>query len=136
MLKRIKDKAESHGLSLSTRQKSTRAQPLKYPFTTNLSYILAFSPARRIEGFLETSTFPNDLQRLVSALVLCLFHFLSRLPSFLPPWRHLVDLFWRTNCKNHDQGDKLLLLLLVYPSSSLGWRYGANSNPGSSHQPN
>ena len=27
-------------------------------------------------------------------------------------------------------------LLLVYPSSSLGWRYGANSNPGSRHQPN
>ena len=25
---------------------------------------------------------------------------------------------------------------LVYPSSSLGWRYGANSNPGSRHQPN
>ena len=30
----------------------------------------------------------------------------------------------------------LPLLLLVYPSSSLGWRYGANSNPGSRHQPN
>ena len=29
-----------------------------------------------------------------------------------------------------------LLLLLVYLSSSLGWRYGANSNPGSRHQPN
>ena len=28
------------------------------------------------------------------------------------------------------------LLLLVYPSSSLEWRYGANSNPGSRHQPN
>ena len=25
---------------------------------------------------------------------------------------------------------------LVYPSSSLGWRYGANSNPRSRHQPN
>ena len=24
-------------------------------------------------------------------------------------------------------------LLLVYPFSSLGWRYGANSNPGSRH---
>ena len=30
----------------------------------------------------------------------------------------------------------LLLLLLVYSFSSLGWRYGANSNPGSRHQPN
>ena len=25
---------------------------------------------------------------------------------------------------------------LVYPFSSLGWRYGANGNPGSRHQPN
>ena len=25
---------------------------------------------------------------------------------------------------------------LVYPFSSLGWRYGANSNPGSCNQPN
>ena len=25
---------------------------------------------------------------------------------------------------------------LVYPFSSLGWRYGANSNPGSRYQPN
>ena len=30
----------------------------------------------------------------------------------------------------------LFLLLLVYSSSSLAWRYGANSNPGSRHQPN
>ena len=30
----------------------------------------------------------------------------------------------------------ILLLLLVYPSSYLGWRYGANSNPGSRHQSN
>ena len=30
----------------------------------------------------------------------------------------------------------LLFLLLVYPSSSLGWRYGVNSNPGSRRQPN
>ena len=30
----------------------------------------------------------------------------------------------------------LLFGWLVYPSSSLGWRYGANSNPGSRHQPN
>ena len=41
-------------------------------------------------------------------------------------------------CDAFERRYKLLraLLLLVYPSSSLGWRYGANSNPGSRHQPN
>ena len=44
------------------------------------------------------------------------------------------SIMWELNSQPVHRDTRLLLL--VYPSSSLGWRYGANSNPGSHHQPN
>ena len=38
--------------------------------------------------------------------------------------------------KDTDQNICLCLFVCVYPSSSLGWRYGINDNSGSCRQPN
>ena len=48
----------------------------------------------------------------------------------------IVFVFFATEAQDELDVQIYMLLLLFYPSSSLGWRYGANSNPGSRHQPN
>ena len=42
----------------------------------------------------------------------------------------------RTLFKFEDSGMVMCVCVCVYPSSSLGWRYGMNGNSGSCRQPN